>query len=558
MGRDAIRRALPLALILLATTLVFGQILKHDLLAWDDDVNIAGNPLVTQGVIAGWREYRANPVTRAYPLSALMWGATGAVNRWMGRPSADPVAFHLLGLVLHLACVSLVWRLLACARSAAGNAGPPDTPRTASLWARIGATALFAWHPLQVETVAWATASKDSLAVLLCLLAMRSRQGGGELTRVRQLRALAWLMLAMLAKPTSGILAPALAVADWVGQGHSFDAGSLRRVWRAHRFWLLPAVLGLAWLKWTQPDRAMPYVPDIGLRLAGALDALAFYIRRLCLPVGLSAMYGRTPLYVAGLTLGMHALNFLLVGAFVTTGLLVGRRRAAAALAAGGMILLPALGLVPFHFQTNYSTVADRYLYLPAVAAAGLLMAILARRPGRYLIAARGGRVALVAVLSLTAVLAWRQTAHWRDSRLVFERVRQVARARSYGDPVLAEGMALVQLAAWENNHGRPGVAETLARQALTMQPLNREARIALAYALNGQGRFNETLALLATPTVAEPSDYWLCMARAIACLHLGNLPAVAENLDAALALRPFGPEARAMRERLGQVWTPP
>jgi hypothetical protein len=187
-----------------------------------------------------------------------------------------------------------------------------------------------------------------------------------------------------------------------------------------------------------------------------ALDALGFYLAKLAVPIGLTNNYGRTPQFIIARGTIYYA---WLIPAAVAVALVFARSRrliAAALLFVAGV--LPVLGLTTFLYQ-QFSTVADRFVYLSMIGPAMGVAFILSRRWTR-------GSVAIAAVvLMLLGTMTVRQSLVWRN-RL------------------------------------------TLAEHAVKVQPDNPAARSSYAGALIREGRIDEAIVQLEHVMKMMPNDY--------------------------------------------------
>jgi tetratricopeptide (TPR) repeat protein len=386
--------------LILVTAAVFAPVVRHDFVDWDDDLLVWENPdlkpLTLERLGGFWRALNPLTTTVYALLAQLPPGAPGSSV----SATLDPRVFHAANLVLHALSVLVVFRLLGLLVGHAGAAG-------------AGAL-LFGLHPVQVEAVAWVTGLRDVLSGLLALVALWQYvlwAGGGASAPRRRIRygvATLSFVMAFLAKPTAVAVPLMAAVLDRWMLGRT-----LRQSAVALGGWLVAAVAWGLLAKAYQADASLAYVTPPWGRPVVAADAIVFYLRTLLLPVGLGPDYGRTPASVLAAGARHHA---LLVASAVAFALLLWRLRRPWLLAAAGLFLaglLPVLGLVGFLFQL-WSTVADRYLYLPLLGVA-LAVAHGLARARRPVVAA-----AAVLGLGLLGVLSARQVRHWQNSHTLF------------------------------------------------------------------------------------------------------------------------------------------
>jgi tetratricopeptide (TPR) repeat protein len=330
-------------------------------------------------------------VSLSYAADYALWGAR-------------PFGFHLTNLLLHFGCCWLVYRI--------GLREP--IPRRAAL----AAAALFAVHPVHVESVAWISGRTDLLCAIFLLaafLACRSSERGSG--PVRGLLPPLLFGAALFAKEMAATL-PLLVFADrWLAADE--DGGRLRRAGSAT--WPLLVVLVLYLLArrlvlGPAPDPLFELGP-----LSWALSAvfvLARYVTLLLLPVGLDAHYPHAPLESA-------ADPFFLVSAALLAVVGWGawwlwRRDPRSAFWLGWILvsLLPVLALGRF----GDVLLADRFLYIPSIGLALLAGRAVARWAGTEAPAPRRRALAATAllILGVLAVQSASRCRVWKDDLTLF------------------------------------------------------------------------------------------------------------------------------------------
>ena len=404
--------SLLLALLYLA---VFGAVCRQSFVAWDDDINVYHNPYLNPATAANtlhfWTSTTLGPNATAYrPVVYTVYAQIAhfavvpvRVNEF-GPIALNPLPFHVVSLCIHIVNVLLVFGLLR--RLIRGHD-----------WAAGTGAALFAFHPVQTEAVAWVTGLTDLLGATFTLLALGLYlrwAAGGKWTHIAG--ATACFILALLSKP-SAVTLPLMAIA--------IDYFLLGRHWR---FWIKPlsfwlglsaAAIGTAHL--AEHVTLAGVVTPWYLRPLIAGDALAFYCGKLLWPVHLGIDYGRSPgVVLAGGKVWLTALVPAALGAAVW----VLRKRVpwlAASILLFALALLPVLGLVPFRFQT-YSTVADRYLYTalfgPALALACGLAHLPKLLPPRAVLAVGSACGLILMLLCFGSAL---QVTTWQNSYSLFQ-----------------------------------------------------------------------------------------------------------------------------------------
>lgn len=383
----------PIALV----PLVFGGILVNGWVNWDDPLHVLENPWVAPPV--SWRglgELWSRPYRGLYvPVSYTVFALEAVFGRVVsGATTPVAVVFHGASLLLHAACTGLVYRLL-------GRLG-------ATSWAAASGAALFAVHPLQVESVAWVSEQRGLLAALFSLLALslvvlREDEHVSPGHPWREVGATGCFATALLCKP-SAVVVPALAVIIAVAAG---TQSLSRRLGVMLGLWCVFAIataVGTKMLQPVDPTVAGPW----SLRPIIAGNAVAFYAEKALLPWSLCIDYGLTPAAIAAAQ--FSAVKAIAVAAVVAAVAgIQALRPCRLPLSLFVVPILPVLGMVPFSFEA-ISVVADRYAYLAMLGpAVGTAIAIDALQ-SRWL---RGAVLASVAAL---AVISWAQVPVWRDS----------------------------------------------------------------------------------------------------------------------------------------------
>jgi tetratricopeptide (TPR) repeat protein len=367
----------------------------------------------------------------------------------------NPGIMHLENAALHAASTLILFLLLqAC---------------TGKIWRSALVSAVFAVHPLHVESVAWITERRDMLSgppLLLCMLAYvvyarsdnrRSRTGWYCLS-------LALFVLSLLGKATA-VTMPALLIMIDIWPLHRVASLDGRLRWRPQvpltwRWLLLEKIpfavisLGVSWLamqaQMAAGAAASLEAEPLGRRLTNAIVCYSLYLRKFVVPTPLAVFYPLENWSILQITTAATAL--LVITAFVI------RRRRAVELAGWFWFLIaltPVIGL----FQSGAQAMADRYMYVPMI---GLLIAVV------WMLAdsgySKGLMPAAVIWVILLTLQAYRQTGYWQSSHLL----------RSHSLEVLNEGANLhIQLARLDLSEGDRVAAEAEYLQAVSIDPRN-------------------------------------------------------------------------------------
>ena len=540
------RRQLPIALgLLLLTAAVFAPVRHHEFVNYDDQVYIVENPYLQTGLSpeSVWRALTRPRFYNWIPLTSISLQIDHALYGF------EPAGYLLTNVALHGAATLALFLALMRMTAAPG--------RSAFV------AAVFAVHPLHVESVAWATSRKDVLSGLFWMLTLLAYAGyARRRTYARYAGVAVGLVLALLAKPTAVTLPFVLLLLD------GWPLGRLRntREVRAALLEKLPlfALAAAAALvtyavqqQWggVTGSRALPLLP----RAMNALDSYAIYGVKSVWPSGLAAFYPhpRDTLPLARVALAGAAL--LGVTLFVLR-----TARTRGYLAVGWFwylgTLAPVIGLVQAGMQAR----ADRYTYLPLVGLA------IAMAWGATDFAARGRRTRLalaataLAAVAALAVAARVQVGYWRDTAALFERALAVTQGnfvahsglgalhRTAGRLDDAEGhyrAAVVLNPRWEPPHtglgdvqierGDPRGAVHHYRRALELDPRSARAHAQIARALAETGRTDEALLHLRRALDLDPDMGEDVVHANLGALHLrlGQTDEALRHYEAAAAL---------------------
>jgi len=540
------RQLFSVLLLILATAFVFRDVVNHDFVAWDDSIHVYENPFINPPTLNKTLHFWKQPHEGLYiPVTYSVWSGLALLSSITGSPGEPilrPRVFHLFNLLIHMCNVLLVFALLRGLLLSEG--------------ASCCGALLFAVHPAQVESVAWVSELKGLLCAFFALLAIRAyvsfAQTIGRPAWWKWLLALVCYLLALLSKPAAVSL-PAII---WL-----LDCGYLRNSQRKATMTLLPwVVLAAAFVLLTRQAQPVPEsVVRVSLpsRLLVAGDAVSFYLSKLTLPIRLCADYGRDPQYVM-----QHRWSYLFAGVVLLLMVLAwGARKRfphlALAFAVFLVALLPVSGLIPFAYQ-QYSTVADRYLYL-AMLGPALALGAVVTRPMNY-----GIPCLLGVALGLLGYVSHAQVAYWQNDFALNERILAVNRRSIPGNNNL--GITLLSSGKYEQaarcyrtilsalpgdykanlnmgklriEQGRYAEATSFCSRALGTSPDAPEAHYHLARALEGQGEMAAArFEYLQAATYFEKE-------RAVKPAHFSSM----NNL--AIALERIGEKAEARRHYL-------
>jgi tetratricopeptide (TPR) repeat protein len=532
-----------LALALFALPLlVFAPVVGFEFLNFDDDVYVTRNPAIRAGLTWDTVRWAFSNVESGH-FHPLTW-LTHALDVTLF--GLDAGAHHRTTLLLHGVATVLCF----------------------TFWSRLGisrgvsvfAAALFAIHPLRIESVAWVSTRKDVLSgalffvTLLCWLHWRARPSLPRLA----LTTFSFLC-ALLAKPTVLPLPALLLVLEVWPLGAPSYFARLKDKLPLFALSLIFAGVAAFGQARTGAMRSLDSLP-LGSRLANASVALITYAGRLFAPTEVSLFHPMLPLPVGlGVVCGLIILG-------VTFAALRGRLPQPVTMAWFWfvLLLLPVCGLV----QIGGQFIADRWLYLPL---SGVVVGLTTRLPGpRSLHFALGFSLVVIAI-----GLTRRELPNYRTSELVFSHALAVQPNNflahtNLGNALESRGAldeaslhyeeavrlnptwptALNNLGNTRARQQRLPEAEALYRRALEREPTLGLAHYNLALTLVMQGRRPEAVPHYAEAVRLRPNDAMAAVGYGAALMQSDQLAAGLTELKRSVALDANSAEGWSWLER--------
>lgn len=538
---DARRNWLRASLLLGGTFLAYLPVARAGLI-WDDGSLVINNPLIhrADGLWQFW--FSTQPVD-FYPVtSSMLW----LEWRLWGE---NPTGYHLVNVLVHALDALLLWRVL----------------RRLHIPGAWLAAALFAVHPVNVESVAWITQRKNTLAMFFYLLSLLlylrcdrvsppSRAGvvdaGGVQSRLINGRT-RWYWLSFVAFVVSLLSKTSVASMPLVLLGLAWwRTGRVRRVdlFRSVPFFTAACIVG-AISHWFQIHRAIGTdvvrTEGLGARLAGAGWATWFYLYKAVLPVGLRSIYPRWQID--------GGLWWNYVPLVVLMGVLAAcwrygdgwGRGAFAGLGYFVVMLLPVSGVLDIGFMQQ-SLVADHWQYFAIIGPIAMVAAAISSSMS---VETPGGLAALAISVALPAVLGgltWRQCGIYVDPG-IFWRTELAADEESW--------LAHNNLGTFLVEHGQLEEAMDHFREALEIQPTNPTVHFNLGGVLRQKGRTDEALRQFQEAVRLQPNYSMAHFNLGELLFQRGEVDEAIDHFREALQIRPGYTEAhiglaKALSER--------
>ena len=486
--------------------IAYASVRTFEFVDYDDSDYITSNPNIASG-LTGEGVRWAFTTGHAANWHPLTWLSHMLDMQLFGMHAGPP---HVVNLLLHIVSTLLLFRVLQ--------------RMTGAVYRSAFVAALFAVHPLHVESVAWAAERKDVLSTVFFMLGLWAYHRYVERPDWRRYAAVAACLAAgLMAKPMLVTMPVLFLLLDvWpLRRPLSFDL-----VKEKIPLFVLVAVSALITISVQRQGGAVMRFDQVplGLRLANVPIAYVHYIAKMFWPLGLVAM---NPLpRQAQVAETMIALT-VLIGISVVIARL-GRSRKY--LIVGWLwylvALVPVIGIVQVGAQAN----ADRYTYTPLI---GLFVIVAWGISGIVgsgrvqMLALRGAAIALIAICT---VLSFRQSQYWRNSFALWGHVLDVAPDNYFAHFSLG-------YVFWKRNNLDSAV--THFTESIRLRPNFSETHNNLGVALARQGKLAEAVPHFEEALRLKP-DYTDALANLNATkAHMKTLDSELAPLAAAVTQRP-------------------
>jgi protein O-mannosyl-transferase len=581
------------------TWLVFGRTIGYDFVNYDDRVYVYENPIVTNGVTLHgivWAFTHAH-ARNWHPLTTLshMLDCTMFDLRAGGH--------HFTNVFLHTLAVLLLF--FALHKMTRGSSSPGDdsvrlADRTGNVWRSAFVAAVFAIHPLHVESVAWVAERKDVLSAVFFMLTLAAYSAYVREPSIRRYLVVSlFFACGLMSKPMLVTVPLVLLLLDYWPlarrqtsevRGQRSDVGRQRSEVRCrqsktetarleNQSWLrlvleklplfaLSILCGLVTFLIQERSAGSLEPLPLAWRINNAIVSGVTYIWQMFWPIRLTVFYPHPENHLAIWQMAL-ALGFL----FAVTALVLIYRRSRPYLLVGWLwylvMLLPVIGILQVGLQGH----ADRYTYLPQI---GLYIAL------TWLIADlissvryRRGVLAAASAIVLMALsaCAWKQTSYWRNSETLWTRALAVTTNNetahtNFGMLLLSQGQvdeaishlqtalqivsksgeehysltrAIIysDLASASVRKGKSEEAIAYLEKAVELQPNYGDAHYNLGSVLFQKGEIDQAVAQWRTTLSINPDDGATHTALANALLQKGQLREAIVHYEAAMDLEP-------------------
>jgi tetratricopeptide (TPR) repeat protein len=489
---------LPGLLLVVITFIAYGPI-WHAGFIWDDDKFLTDNAVV-KSADGLYRLWFTASTPDYYPLTFSMLWVEWRI--W----GSHPLGYHLVNVLLHALSAVMVWRVL----------------QRLNIPGALLAAAIFALHPVNVESAAWISEGKNTLAMFCYGVTLLLWLEFEDTRRWRwYAAAVAAFALALFAKTAVAPLPVVLLCMAWWRRGRV----GWRDVGRSVPFFVVSGAISCVTV-WFHYHRAIGNEivrsDSFWSRLAGAGRAIWFYLYKAVLPLKLIFIYPRWQIDARS---ALSYVPLLLLAAVFVLCWRYWRgwgRAVFFALAYFVVMLLPILGFLNIYFM-RYSLVADHWQYFAIIGPIALAGAVI-RKP-----------VVAAALLIILGALTWRQCEMYANIETLWR-----ATIRLNPGCAMAHGNLGNELA--EKGHLDEAVVQI--QKALEINPDDPEMHRNLAIAFSKQGRMDDAIAQYQKTLELQPNDEEAHVNLGTAFYRLGRTDEAISQFQTALEIQPDSAEA--------------
>jgi tetratricopeptide (TPR) repeat protein len=444
------------------TWLVFGQTLWHDFINYDDPRYVYENTKITDGL-------RISGIAWAFThIHSMNWHPLTTISHMLDCQVYGLRAgwHHFTNVLLHTIAAILLFTALE--------------RMTGAFWRSAFVAAVFAIHPLRVESVAWIAERKDVLSGVFFMLTLLAYLYYARLPRITRYLVVAFVLACgLMSKPMLVTLPFVLLLLDYWPLDR-IKGQVWKRILEKIPLIALSAASSIA--TFLAQKGAVGWTEELPImeRINNAVVSYVLYIWQMLWPVNLAVFY---PHPENRLRLWEIISSLLLL--ICVTAVAITLRKQRPYLITGWLwylgMLVPVIGLV----QVGWQGRADRYTYLPQIGLYIALTWVVADlthlgRHRRTILSATG-----LLIIVLLSWRAWVQTAYWRDSETLFNH----ALAVTANNDVAENNLGIVYL-----RQGNVDQAIALLQAAVDVRPDNSPAHENLAKALLQKGKVSDAL----------------------------------------------------------------
>ncbi len=459
-------------LLVLATVALYNPLSRAPFLNYDDDAYVVQNSHLRGGVnwnIVKWA-FTTHDLSNWHPLT---WLSHALDVQMFGL---KPEGHHYVNVLFQALNVVLLFLLFERC--------------TGALWRSFMVAALFAVHPINVESVAWISERKNVLSMAFFLLGLLAYVSYVRKTSIaRYLVVFSFFAFGLMAKPQVITFPFVLLLMDYwplerIASGEEEGKSGIQQrhfSWlAAEKIPLFALSLASALVTMKVQTGAIHLELPFRARLENALISYAEYLWKFIWPADLAPLYPHPMLHVSASRAAMAGLLLVIITLLV----MIGRKQRY--IPAGWFwflgTMVPMIGLV----QVGVQSMADRYAYIPFI---GLLIAIcwgvadlMERQEVPWFVTAVMSGVVLIGF----GAMCYRQVGYWDDNLKLWSHTLEITH-----DNYIAEDCMATALLA----EGRTHEAAEHLRSAVAINPRDPLGNLNLAFYEQQQGEFNDAIA---------------------------------------------------------------
>ncbi|HEY5234175.1 MAG TPA: tetratricopeptide repeat protein [Verrucomicrobiae bacterium] len=501
-----------------ATLVLYLPVTRHNFINIDDQRFVIENPHVRDGLTWPGIVW-AFQTTQTENWHPLTWITHMMDCQFYGL---NPAGHHLTNLLVHIANTLLLFLLL--------------NKLTGAIWRSFIVAALFAWHPLHVESVAWIAERKDVLSAFFWMLTLLTyTRYAQERSKADYFLALFYFTCGLMSKPMVVTLPFVLLLLDfWPLQRFQVESSgfgvqssmAVKLICEKIPFFALAIAASIVtFFAQKTGEELMPLADaPLSLRIDNSLLAYAGYLSKIFCPVNLAVFYPYS--YSTGWLVGFGCALLLIL----CTGLFVWHARGQPYLLVGWLwflgTLVPTIGIV----QVGLQSMADRYTYLPSIGI--LILAVwgvndlLNSHPQKIKIAAVAGSIVFAVCLAITSI----QIGYWQNSITLARHAIEVTENNYVAYDSI--GRALTE-------RGQVDEALPFFEEAARVGPHYLQSQINLAFVLQSKNRQAEAIKYWERAVQLSPNDPgWRCDF-GMALVQDGRLEDAADQFNKVIRLHP-------------------
>jgi protein O-mannosyl-transferase len=384
------------------TIVVYGSLKDCRFIDLDDVRYVSENAYVQSGL-------NANSIAHAFSSELVEKTGNWHPLTWLSLMldyqvfGLNPLGFHLTNLLFHVVNTLLLFLILYRI--------------TKRFWSCAFVAALFAIHPLHVESVAWIAERKDVLSAFFWMLTMGAYSYYVERPKVRRyFCVLVFFILGLMAKPMLVTLPFVLLLLDY------WPLQRFRKIWEKAPLFALVIISSIVTYLAQQKGSALSSMEalPLGVRIGNAFISYSTYIWKAILPSRLAVFYPQTGVLVSWQVWISAA---LIIGITIAV---IRKAKKAPYLVTGWAwylgALVPVIGIV----QVGSQSMADRYTYIPLI---GIFIMIAWGVPDllkRWNFRKEWYVASSMSILLCLSVVAWRQVGYWQNSITLFDHTLKV------------------------------------------------------------------------------------------------------------------------------------